>query len=64
MRKNKREKPEKACDDCGDKNHDTLFRVRGSKQESWLFLCSECKDTLKKEAAYEYGGTWKQRKRN
>lgn len=65
MGKNTRERQAKACESCNDKNEYTLFRIRESTLSEWMFVCDECKNRIKQTiATYEYGGTWKRKKRN
>ena len=63
MPKQSRERPKKQSALC-NKDESVLFRVRLNNNEPWQFLCKQCQLKAKSEASYQYGGTWKQRKRN
>ncbi|MFT6806048.1 MAG: hypothetical protein ACJAWT_001454 [Glaciecola sp.] len=63
MGKSKRNRDLKLCDKC-TKGESVLYRVRMQAQDPWLFVCVNCQSIAKLEAAYQYGGTWKQQKRN
>ncbi len=63
MGKISREREQKSCDACSTASS-ILYRVRLAQQEPWLFYCSDCQSKAKSRAAYQYGGTWKQIKRN
>jgi hypothetical protein len=54
----------KACLLCRlDK--DALFRVRIEKEGDWLFVCHDCLWKVKPDNPhYQYGGTWKSKKRH
>jgi hypothetical protein len=54
----------KACQRCG-KNDDTLYRVRLDESRIWLFVCLSCLEKVKPDNPhYQYGGTWKSKKRH
>lgn len=54
----------KPCDRCGDEAR-ALFRARVAKNGDWVFLCEPCLMRAKDgNQHYQYGGTWKARKRN
>jgi len=54
----------KACCHC-EREHDTLFRVRVVKNGDWIFICKTCIELVKPgNPAYQYGGTWKSKKRH
>ena len=43
----------------------TLFRVRIEKDGDWIFICEACLNEVKpNNEHYQYGGTWKSRKRH
>ena len=52
------------CADCGE-TKDALYRCRYGAVSDWVFLCSACLDVVKTAhpETYQYGGTWKSRKR-
>ena len=54
----------KKCCRC-DQEKDTLFRVRIVQGGEWVFVCKVCLEVVKpNNADYQYGGTWKSRKRH
>ena len=54
----------KACD-CCCKTADTLYRVRIDESRRWGFVCPACLERLKPgNPFYQYGGTWKSKKRH
>ncbi|MEM1304116.1 MAG: hypothetical protein AAGG46_04435 [Planctomycetota bacterium] len=54
----------KTCDRC-DKAAGTLYRVRVEADGPWVFVCRECLEAVRPgNAAYQYGGTWKSKKRH
>jgi len=63
MGKVKRVRTPKPCNQCGVEN-DVLFRVRTAGNMPWQLICKACQMKAKNEMGYEYGGTWKQNKRN
>ena len=63
MGKSQRSREAKQCDSCG-KVDAVLYRIRLSSQAPWIFACSVCQTKAKTQASYQYGGTWKQTKRN
>jgi ribosome-binding protein aMBF1 (putative translation factor) len=58
-----RERQLKSCDGCGT-SEPVLYRIKVQFQEAWLFVCPSCQLKAKIKAGYQYGGTWKQKKRN
>lgn len=54
----------KLCNKCNE-SRDALYRCRYAEKADWVFLCAECLIQVKKtfEATYQYGGTWKSKKR-
>ncbi|MAL21565.1 MAG: hypothetical protein CL826_04130 [Crocinitomicaceae bacterium] len=55
---------DKNCFSC--KNlRETLYRCRFESSKDWLFLCDKCLSVVKKkhEDTYQYGGTWKSKKK-
>ena len=41
-----------------------LFRCKIEKSKSWRFICSSCLIKIKAEDSYyQYGGTWKAKKK-
>lgn len=63
MGKLQRNREIKLCESCG-KSEATLYRIRIQPQSSWFFACSYCQSKAKQASSYQYGGTWKQKKRN
>ncbi len=54
----------KPCGRC-DQEKDTLFRVRIDKEGKWVFVCKVCIEVVKpNNEDYQYGGTWKSKKRH
>lgn len=55
---------EKSCAECLAVSP-VLYRCRYGERPNWLFLCEPCLNTVKKkhEKSYQYGGTWKAKKR-
>jgi hypothetical protein len=54
----------KSCDRCRTVST-VLYRVRIEKQSEWIFVCPICLAEVKPENPhYQYGGTWKSRKRH
>lgn len=55
----------KACFRC-DATPDTLYRIRYEPDGGWAFACANCRRHLETAHpdAYQYGGTWKSRKRH
>jgi hypothetical protein len=54
----------KACQRCG-KNDDTLYRIRLDESRLWVFVCLDCLELVKPgNRHYQYGGTWKSKKRH
>lgn len=54
----------KACEPC-EKNSDVLYRVRIDLSRRWIFVCPNCLDSVKGgNPLYQYGGTWKSKKRH
>jgi hypothetical protein len=54
----------KACQRCG-KVDDTLYRIRHDESRMWVFICLECLELVKPgNPHYQYGGTWKSKKRH
>jgi hypothetical protein len=55
---------QKECSRC-ELERDTLFRVRIEKEGVWIFVCRDCLEKVKPENPhYQYGGTWKSKKRH
>jgi len=55
---------EKSCSRCWIVS-DVLYRVRIEKDGDWIFVCPGCLGEVKPENPhYQYGGTWKSRKRH
>ncbi|MEM1225501.1 MAG: hypothetical protein AAGJ40_07375 [Planctomycetota bacterium] len=53
----------KQCDRC-KQTKNVLYRVRTDKDGSWIFVCPECLVLVKPgNVHYQYGGTWKSKKR-
>lgn len=54
----------KACQRCS-KTEDTLYRVRLDESRLWSFVCRNCLEIIKPgNQHYQYGGTWKSKKRH
>ena len=54
----------KKCQRC-ENSANTLYRVRLTKQGDWTFVCPVCLDQVRNgNPDYQYGGTWKARKRH
>lgn len=48
----------KTCSIC--KVEETvLFRIKISKDKTWIFVCKSCCIVSQKQTLYVYGGTWK-----
>ena len=54
----------KDCYKCGEPK-EVLYRCRYGELKSWVFLCGECLQKVKAEfeSTYQYGGTWKAKKK-
>ena len=54
----------KDCFFC-DKSKEVLYRCRIQEQMDWVFLCGKCLQLVKDKYkdTYQYGGTWKSKKR-
>ena len=54
----------KGCFECMELN-DVLYRCRYGGEKTWIFLCENCLSLVKKKykADYQYGGTWKSKKK-
>jgi len=54
----------KLCERCG-KNEEVLYRVRVDEFRVWIFVCPACLEQVKPgNPLYQYGGTWKSKKRH
>jgi hypothetical protein len=54
----------KACDRC-QKIQEVLYRVRIDETRHWTFVCPACLEYVKPgNPHYQYGGTWKSKKRH
>lgn len=54
----------KPCDRCKETN-DVLYRVRIDESQRWIFVCPSCLEQVKPgNPLYQYGGTWKSKKRH
>lgn len=54
----------KVCDRCGTEAG-TLYRVRFDESRAWRFVCPACLDAVRAgNPHYQYGGTWKSKKRH
>lgn len=54
----------KACARC-QKSNDVLYRVRIDESQEWIFVCPVCLEEVKPDnPRYQYGGTWKSKKRH
>lgn len=63
MPKLSRQREAKICEHCGASDA-VLFRVRLDSKAVWKFICKTCQTKAKEASSYQYGGTWKQNKRN
>jgi hypothetical protein len=63
MGKSQRERELKHCDDCA-KPESVLYRIRLQQPGPWVFVCVNCQKKVKSQPHYQYGGTWKQKKRH
>ena len=54
----------KDCFKCYEQK-DVLYRCRYDEIKNWVFLCGECLKKIKIlfEDTYQYGGTWKSKKK-
>ena len=52
----------KVCFKCSDQK-DVLYRCRYDKVKNWVFICGECLKIIKFKETYQYGGTWKSKKK-
>ena len=54
----------KDCYVCNDPKQ-VLYRCRYEDLKDWVFLCGKCLTDVKTrfEETYQYGGTWKSKKR-
>lgn len=53
----------KACTRC-EKANEVLYRVRIEADSGWIFVCPACITEVKPDNPhYQYGGTWKSKKR-
>ena len=54
----------KGCFECKELN-DVLYRYRYGGEKTWGFLCENCLSLVKKKyrVDYQYGGTWKSKKK-
>lgn len=54
----------KACQRCQTVN-EVLYRVRITNHGDWTFVCPACLNKVKPDNPhYQYGGTWKSKKRH
>lgn len=54
---------QKACEQCNKIEH-VLYRIRVEPSAPWQFVCKPCLLPIREaSAAYQYGGTWKSKKR-
>ena len=56
-----RERGPRPCERC-EAPRETLYRVRTSAD--WRLVCGPCVRVLEAEPGYQYGGTWKAKKRH
>lgn len=54
----------KGCNACNDAK-EVLYRCRYDDLKDWLFLCGQCLMDVRTrfEDTYQYGGTWKSKKK-
>ena len=54
----------KPCDRCAA-TPDALYRVRTERDGAWRFVCRRCLLVVRSgNPHYQYGGTWKSKKRH
>ena len=54
----------KMCHECQQEKQ-TLYRVRQSAEAPWQFVCKVCLLPIRTgNPGYQYGGTWKSKKRH
>ncbi|WP_222436180.1 hypothetical protein [Rubripirellula reticaptiva] len=54
----------KPCSKCIERN-DVLYRVRIEEDGDWIFVCPACLEMVKPaNPHFQYGGTWKSKKRH
>lgn len=63
MGKARRTRKAKPCSLCGE-SAEVLFRIKNQADKPWLFACKDCQIKQQRLEAYQYGGTWKSKKRN
>ena len=63
MGKTQRSRQLKDCEYCV-KPEPVLYRVRLQQAAPWVFICLNCQLKVKSHPLYQYGGTWKQKKRH
>ena len=54
----------KECFNCNDQK-EVLYRCKYDEFKNWIFLCGTCLIIIKSqyENTYQYGGTWKSKKK-
>ncbi len=54
----------KVCFKCHEPK-EVLYRCRYQELKDWMFLCGKCLRVVKEkyEDTYQYGGTWKSKKK-
>ena len=54
----------KDCYKCQEPN-EVMYRCRYGELKDWVFLCGKCLQQVKAkyEDTYQYGGTWKAKKK-
>jgi hypothetical protein len=63
MGKASRVRKTKSCALC-TRVSEVLFRIKISNEAAWQLACKSCQIKHKETEGYQYGGTWKNRKRN
>lgn len=53
----------KRCAKC-EKTNGVMYRVTTYSFKTWQFVCPECQVGISNKVGYQYGGTWKAKKRN
>ena len=54
----------KHCFKCNESFFE-LFRCKNDSAGEWIFLCKICLKIIKEKSLfYQYGGTWKSKKKN
>ncbi len=52
----------KVCHHC-QATIEVAFRIRQAKNQDWIFVCESCCKKAGQLPEYQYGGTWKGKKK-